>query len=121
MEFTGYRLSGRSYRKVKPDRENRIYSDIAGLYLAVRNERLRWMTEDGHILPSHEELSQLLEKNLITEKQRSEMEKQRAEKEKQRAEKEKQRAEKAEEELILEKQRSEYLANKLKELGIYYE
>jgi len=37
-EFRGYRLSGRAYKTVKPDRENRIYSQVAGLYLAIRNQ-----------------------------------------------------------------------------------
>jgi Uma2 family endonuclease len=104
QEFTGYRLSGGRYKTVKPDKENKIYSPGAELWLAVRDERLRWMTVDGYILPSDEELF--------------EIERQRADEEKQRADEEKQRAERAEECLITEKQRADRLAAKLRELGI---
>ncbi len=117
-EFIGYRLSGRAYKTVKPDRENRIYSQIAGLYLAVRNDRLRWMTEDGQILPSHEELSGRLEKNLLEEHKRAESEWQRAESEWQRAESEKQRAEQERQRAEQAEQRAALLADKLKQLGI---
>jgi Uma2 family endonuclease len=86
QEFAGYSLSGNFYKTVPPDRESRIYSPITGLYLVIKNGWLRWMTKDGYILPSHEELY--------------EREKQRAEQEKQRAEQEKQRAEQAEKRLM---------------------
>jgi len=79
QEFGGYRLSGNSYKDVLPDpKENRIYSPITGLYLVIKENWLRWMTNDGYILPSHEELFE-------REKERAEQEKQRAEQEKQRA------------------------------------
>ena len=89
-EFEGYRLSGGRYKTVKPDKERKIYSPVTGLWLIVRDELLRWMTEDGYILPTYEELS----------------------------EKERQRAEQAEKYLITEKLRAERLAAKLRELGI---
>ncbi len=71
QEFGGYRLSENSYRDVLPDMENRIYSSVTGLYLVIKENWLRWMTNDGYILPSHEELFE-------REKQRAEQEKQRA-------------------------------------------
>lgn len=104
FEFTGYRLSGGRYKTVQPDKENRIYSPTAELWLAVRDERLRWMTVDGYVLPSHKELSE-------QEKQRADEQKQRADEERQRADEEKQRAES-------ERQRADRLAAKLRELGI---
>ncbi len=67
-EFEGYRLSGGRYKTVTPDNERKIYSPITGLWLVVRNDWLRWMSNDGYLLPSHEELPELLEQ----EKQRSE-------------------------------------------------
>jgi len=89
-----------------------------GLYLAVRNDRLRWMTEDGYILPSHEELSESERKRAESEHKRAESEKQRAEyaesqivSERLKAEQERQRAEHAE-------QRAAMLADKLRQLGV---
>ena len=118
QEFRGYRLSGHAYKTVKTDRENRIYSNVAGLCLAVRNDRLRWMTEDGYILPSHEELSESERKRAESEHKRAESEKQRAEyaesqivSERLKAEHERQRAEHAE-------QRAAMLADKLRQLGV---
>lgn len=89
---------------MKPDRENRIYSNVAGLYLAVRNDRLRWMTEEGYILPSHEELSE-------SERKRAEYAESQLVSERLKAEQERQRAEQAE-------QRAAMLAEKLRQLGI---
>jgi hypothetical protein len=100
FEFTGYRLSGGRYKTVKPDGEKKIYSPTAGLWLIVRNERLRWMTDDGYILPTPMEMLERFE----SEKQDFEYEKQRAEEERQRAD--------------MEKQRADRLAAKLRELGI---
>ncbi|NJL60263.1 MAG: Uma2 family endonuclease [Desulfobacteraceae bacterium] len=74
-EFEGYRLSGGRYKTVKPDNERKIYSPVTGLWLAVRNDWLRWMSDDGYLLPSPDELPGLLE----LEKHRADMEKQRAE------------------------------------------
>ncbi len=105
QEFRGYRLSSKSaYKAVKPDRENRIYSNVTGLYLAVRNDRLRWMTEEGYILPSHEELSE-------SERKRAEYAESQLVSERLKAEQERQRAEQAE-------QRAAMLAEKLRQLGV---
>ncbi|MCP4108275.1 MAG: Uma2 family endonuclease [Desulfobacteraceae bacterium] len=124
-EFEGYRLTGNRYRTVKPDKKKRIFSPSAGLYLAVKDNWLRWMTDEGCILPSHEELynrealrAEQLEKELYLEKERTEQEAQRAEQEAQRAEQETQRAEQEAQRAEQEKQRAERLAEKLKSLGI---
>ena len=88
-EFLGYRLSGTGYIPVIPDKYKRIYSPVTGLWLAVRKERLRWLTPDGELVPSHAELAE-------QEKMHAEQEKSRAEQERIRAEQEKSRAENAE-------------------------
>ncbi|MCP4110372.1 MAG: Uma2 family endonuclease [Desulfobacteraceae bacterium] len=107
QEFEGYRLAGNRYRTVKPDKKNRLFSPTAGLYLAIKDNWLRWMTEGGYILPSYEELSKQHEQRAEQHKQCAELEKQRAELEKQRAEQEKQRAEQHKQCAELEKQRAE--------------
>jgi hypothetical protein len=56
-EFVGYRLPGVRYEESPPDAQGRIYSPVTGLFLAVRNEQLRWLTPKGDMLPSPIELA----------------------------------------------------------------
>lgn len=104
QEFAGYRLSGVRYHPILPDKEKKIFSPVTGFYLVVKDDWLRWMTEEGDLLPTDKELY--------------EQEKQRADQEKQRAEKEKQRAEQVEKQLLLEQDRIKKLTEKLRALGI---
>jgi len=96
FELTGFRRIKNRYKTVMPDKQNRIYSPAAGLYLTVRNERLRWMTEERYILPTNAELYERETQVSQMERQRADEEMQKAEAEKQRAESEKQRADEAE-------------------------
>jgi len=104
QEFIGYRLQGFDYQEIEPDTEGRLYSQATNLYLAVRNNWLRWLTPQGIVLPSPRE-------QLEQELQHVEQERQRTEQERQRAEQERQRADNAE-------RRAERLAAKLRQLGI---
>jgi len=79
QEFTGYRLHGLEYQEITPDAERTIFSGVTGLYLGVRDQRLRWITPDGVVVPTPQELAQ-------QERQHAEQERQRAEQERQRAE-----------------------------------
>ncbi len=72
QEFTGYYLHGLRYVEMEPDAEEKRYSEAAGLFLAVHEGWLRWMTEDGEVVPTPMELAQ-------RERQRAEQERQRAE------------------------------------------
>lgn len=72
QEFEGYRLVDIHYEPLVPDKENRIYSSITGLYLVVKDNWLRWMTREGVILLTPFELA-------LQERQRAERERQRAE------------------------------------------
>jgi Uma2 family endonuclease len=56
QEFFGYRLEHGRYVGLMPDYENKIYCSTAGLYLTIRDNWLRWMTEDGYIVPTPMEL-----------------------------------------------------------------
>jgi Uma2 family endonuclease len=120
QEFIGYTLEDEHYELVLPDSDNKIYSPKAHLYLVIHDDWLRWMTEDGMILPTGEEkadqekLKADQEKlradqeklRADQEKLRAEQEKLRADQEKLRAEQEKLRAERVEEQLEQERQRA---------------
>ena len=71
QEFTGYHLRGTQYEEVASDEQGRIYSPVTGLYLAIHKEWLRWMTQEGDIVPTPQELAG-------QERQRAEQERQRA-------------------------------------------
>ncbi|NJL58567.1 MAG: Uma2 family endonuclease [Desulfobacteraceae bacterium] len=100
FEFAGFRRVKNRYKTIMPDKQNRIYSPATGLYLTIRNERLRWMTEERYILPTNAELYE-------REMQISQMERERAEAERQKAEEEKQRAEAERQKAEIEKQKAE--------------
>ena len=80
--FTGYQLHGSHYVKMERDAEGRMYSEVTGLYLGVRDSWLRWLTLEGEVVASPSE--------------RAEQEHQRAEQAEQLAQDERQRAEQAE-------------------------
>jgi hypothetical protein len=103
QELAGFRLVGPHYQPLQPDDEQKIYCEVTGLYLIVRDAWLRWMTPDGVILPTPREAAMEIklqaaaaEQQAEQERQRAEQERQRAEQERQRAEQERQRAEQAE-------------------------
>ena len=73
QEFEGYRLSGLHYKTVLPDKKRRIFSPVTDLWLVIEDNCLRWMTLNGYVLPSNEEL-------FYKEKIKVEKERQRAEK-----------------------------------------
>jgi Uma2 family endonuclease len=94
--FTGYQLRGNQYIEIEADEEARIYSEVTGLYVGVREGWLRWITLEGEVVASPAERAEQERQRAEQEKQRAEQEKQRAEQERQRAEQERQRAEQAE-------------------------
>jgi len=96
QSFTGYQLKGNQYIEREADAEGRIYSEVTELYLAVRNDWLRWLTLDGEVVASPAERAGQERQRAEQERQRAEQEQLRAEQERQRAEQERQRAEQAE-------------------------
>jgi Uma2 family endonuclease len=115
QEFYGYHLHGTRYEKVEPDEEGKIYSPTTGLYLGIREGWLRWIKEDGSVVPTPWELAQQEKQRAEQERQRAEQERQRAEQEKQRAEQERQRAEQEKQRAEQEKQRAERAEQLLEE------
>jgi Uma2 family endonuclease len=78
QEFLGYHLHGVRYHAVQPDAEQQIYSTVTGLYLGIREGWLRWLTEEGAVVPTPLELAE-------QEKQRATQAEQRATQAEQRA------------------------------------
>lgn len=111
QEFIGYSLVGNYYKTVSPDSEKKIYSPTTNLYLIVKDDWLRWLTEEGTILPTPKELAEEEHKRAEQASQWAEQERLKAEQERQKAEQERQRAEQ-------EHQRAERLAAQLRKLGI---
>jgi len=71
FECRGYRLMGKRYEPVLPDKDKKMYSPVTELYLIVRDGRLRWMSQDGYILPNNAELFERELKISQTERQRA--------------------------------------------------
>ena len=104
LEFAGFHLVDGNYQPIEPNPQGWLWSQQLNLYLGVQDNKLRYFTPEGQLVPTPEELAQ-------QEAQRADQEAQRADQEAQRAEQEAQRAEQ-------EVQRAERLAAKLRELNI---
>jgi Uma2 family endonuclease len=105
-ELEGFTLRGAEYVPVAADSRGRIYSPKTGLYLAVRDGWLRWLSADDEVLPTPWELAQQAMERADEEQRHAELERQRAELERQRAEQAQQRAEHMES--LLEAYRKRY-------------
>nr|MDZ8005898.1 Uma2 family endonuclease [Nostoc sp. DedSLP05] len=104
LEFVGFILVGGTYQRLEPNSQGWLWSQQLNLYLGVRENKLRYFTEDGQLIPTPEEAFE-------QQAQRAEQQAQRAEQQAQRAEQQAQRAEQ-------EKQKADRLAAKLRELNI---
>jgi len=93
LELVGWRLTDSEYKTI-PASENAWYwSQELGLYLGVWEDKLRYFTVEGRLVPTPEEANLEEMRKAEVERQRAEVERQRAEVERQRAESEHQRAE----------------------------
>lgn len=79
LEFNGFHLIDGEYQPLQPNPQGWLWSQQLGLFLGIDEEKLRFFTNEGELIPTPEELAQ-------QEKQRAEQEAQRAEQEAQRAE-----------------------------------
>ncbi|NJL90371.1 MAG: Uma2 family endonuclease [Coleofasciculaceae cyanobacterium SM2_1_6] len=125
LEFQGFSLLNGQYVDLEPNDRGWLWSQQLGLFLGIHDQKLRYFTESGELVPSPDEAriaalaqvaaaeqqANLASQRAEVETQRAEMEAQRAERETQRAEVEAQRAEEAIAQL-------EKLAAKLRELNI---
>ncbi|MGI2909708.1 Uma2 family endonuclease, partial [Hassallia sp. VBCCA 56010] len=70
-EFAGFILLGGIYRPIEPNSIGWLWSQQLNLYLGVRENKLRYFTPEGQLIPTPEEVAKL-------ETQRAEQETQRA-------------------------------------------
>ncbi|MEB3358420.1 MAG: Uma2 family endonuclease [Synechococcales bacterium] len=89
----GFHLVDGRYEPIQPTEQGWLWSEQLELYLGVYENRLRFFTSDGELIPSLEELADQERAQAEQERQRAEQERQRAEQERQRAEQERERAE----------------------------
>jgi len=55
LEFAGFRLIGQEYQAIVANESGRLWSDILELYLGIYEEKLRYFTLDGDLVPTPEE------------------------------------------------------------------
>ncbi|NET33502.1 MAG: Uma2 family endonuclease [Cyanothece sp. SIO1E1] len=99
-ELQGFHLVDGKYEALQPNEQEWLWCQQLELYLGVRENRLRFFTAAGQLVPS-------LKETVLAEQQRAEVEQQRAEVEQQRAEVEQQRAEAEQQRAEVELQRAE--------------
>jgi Uma2 family endonuclease len=96
FEFKGFRLKdARQYEELTPNDQGWLWSQQLELYLGIVDERLRFLTPEGEVVPAPNEAA-------IQERRRAEMERQ--------------RAERAEALLAVERERSQALEARLRKL-----
>ncbi len=111
QEFLGYRMEGNRYKPVLPDKKAKIYSPMTGLYLAIKEDWLRWMTPDRYVLPTDKERADEAETRAEEERMKAEEERMKTQEERMKAQKERMKVQE-------EQQRAERLAQKLRDLGV---
>ena len=72
LEFTGFILVGGTYQPIESNPQGWLWSQQLSLYLGVHENKLRYFTPEGQLIPTPEEFAQ-------QQVQRAEQEKQRAE------------------------------------------
>jgi Uma2 family endonuclease len=119
----GWHLNARHYQSLEPNDRGWLWCEALDLWLGTwegtiqrqSGAWLRFFDQAGNVLLLPEEAAQ---QRAEEERQRAEEERQRAEEERQRAEEERQRAAIVSQELDQERQRSQRLAERLRELGL---
>jgi hypothetical protein len=99
LELQGFHLMDGRYQAIQPTEQGWLWSQQLELYLGLVDNKLRFFSANGELIPSLEELAEQERQRAEQEQQRAEQERQRAEQEQQRAEQEQQRAERAEAEI----------------------
>lgn len=100
LEFQGFRpQNGSEYQAIAPNEQGWLWSQQLELYLGILEQKLRFFTPEGALVPAPAEAA--IQERLQTqqERQRAEEERQRAEQAEAEAEAQRQRAEQAEAEL----------------------
>jgi len=71
LEFAGWRLVNRHYQKIEPDERGWLWSEVLGLYLGIADDKLRYFTTEGVLVPTPEEGEEQANQRADREKQRA--------------------------------------------------
>jgi hypothetical protein len=58
LEFAGFILLGGEYQPIQPNAQGWLWSQQLGLYLGVRQDKLRFFTPEGELVPTPEEVAE---------------------------------------------------------------
>lgn len=65
LEFQGFRLEGGEYQSIEPNAQGHLWSEQLGLYLGLHEEFVRFFTLSGELVPTPEESSTRLQKDVM--------------------------------------------------------
>jgi Uma2 family endonuclease len=80
LEFRGFHLMDGAYQDLEPNAQGWLWSQQLQLFLGVHESKLRFFTEAGHLVPTPEESATAAEVALSEAKQQTDAERQRSEK-----------------------------------------
>ena len=55
LELTGFKLIGQEYQVIIPNQQGLLASEVLGLFLGIYQEKLRYFTSEGDLVPTPEE------------------------------------------------------------------
>jgi Uma2 family endonuclease len=55
LEFAGFHLMDGKYQEIAPNPKGHLWSDQLELYLGIHEQKLRWFTSEGQVVPLPEE------------------------------------------------------------------
>lgn len=116
LEFQGFRLQNRRYRAIRPNEAGWLWSEELELYVGIVDEKLRFLTAEGEVVPAPNEAALQTRLSLEMKNQQLELERQKTKRERQKTKRERQRAEEQEQRAEAERQRAETLKTELEKL-----
>jgi Uma2 family endonuclease len=125
LELVGFDLVKGRYRKIKANKQQRLWSEQLELFLGVHEGVLRFFSPQGELVPTPQEEAQserqqkeLAEQQVQSERQQKELAEQQVQSERQQKELAEQQVQSERQQKELAEQRAERLAAKLRELNI---
>jgi Uma2 family endonuclease len=79
LDFAGFRLIGQKYQEIVANESGRLWSDVLELYLGISEEKLRYFTPDGQLVPTPEEAALQAQQQAQQAQQQAQQAQQRAE------------------------------------------
>lgn len=107
----GFKLVGNQYQEIVANEQGLLWSEVLNLYLGVANDKLRYFTSEGELVPTPEEAATKIQKEAqVAHNQALEAERQ--------AQAAQNQALEAERQLAAEREKSQLLAENLRSLGV---